>query len=1284
MRIDVTPLGGQGRSVASIAATIVDYLENAVGDPGAELLSPTSTGGVDGAAGYYADSREGPGSWLGAGADWHRLGGEVDREAFTRVLEGRHPATGERLITARGSSQRAHLAAGTAARFDAGGRPLYSPADAAVLLKVSQGEVAAMIAAGDENGVDPADPAALAVVEVDGVRYVPDDEITRVLELAATPPTGEAVLADGDPDDMLTTTEAARLLGVTGRYVRRLCARTISDPAGDDDRRARLASTRGDDGNYRIRRADLAELARHRKPPIARVAYDVTLTAEKSVGVVMLLADSTRQGRFVAAFDAANTVAMTYLDRHAALARRGDDVVATEGLTVASYMHATSRAGDPHPHRHNVVANTVVDDHGAVRALDARGLYIHGPAAAALATAALRWELRDLGLGWWRRDNGIWEIAGADEAVLAEFSSRGVEIDEIRAALTAELGRPVTREENRRIWESTRTAKQRLDPKVLVAGWRQRAHDLGFDHAACFDRPDQALTFEVLPDELVTRLVDDLVDPEAGVCAHTDRFTRTAVVKAIVDWSTTIDRKGRDVRKVLVPPVEVERLTDVFLSCEHVVPLAAGLAEGVIQRRDGQTVDSGQAQPTYSTVEMLDTQRRAIEAWSRGANASRGVARPRAVERAIVDSEVELSGEQVELVRDWCRCGHLAHGAIGYAGAGKTTAMAAAARAWEASGYKVVGAAVKGEAARQLAHDAGIPAETLALWLTKARTGDSGLDARTVLIVDEGSTLGDRELAELLELCNSTGATLRIIGDPVQHSAVSAGGVWTFLMANPDLARTTPPTLTTVHRLRDDGERARAERARTAPIERIIAEMAAAGQLVLTDSDVDTYTGLLARWYHARQTGEAHPMVHGRNTTRRMLNQIAQGVLIADGDVDPTRAVTLRDGRQLCVGDRVLARHGDRRIHPDGRPDDWLRNGTTGTIVAVRHGRKPVDDRLVIETDAGEMTVPRRTFDRQRGGLDHAYAVTSYAVQGSTRDASTSAVTATTSRSELYVDITRGRHSNQVFATRTVEAGSDESDQHLPTIDVELIDELARRVRRPDRATPAAVDDPNALAVAALRRNRTLAKLLADQRAGKPGPYDEAVARTEAVIRATTSDTAALHAVLPECPDAPHVAVRHQALAGDIAVYRATHNRPGRHPRHPIEHILGPEPSAPVARADWTALADRLVRVAVDTAIARAERHDPLLRTAHLRNESWVRTYLDGPARSGQLARATPEVVAERLAAVHAWRTDHDIDGDDVLGSRPADPVAARRYDQLAADLRPPVSVERGVEIGVA
>ena len=94
-----------------------------------------------------------------------------------------------------------------------------------------------------------------------------------------------------------------------------------------------------------------------------------------------------------------------------------------------------------------------------------------------------------------------------------------------------------------------------------------------------------------------------------------------------------------------------------------------------------------------------------------------------------------------------------------------------------------------------------------------------------------------------------------------------------------------------------------------------------------------------------------------------------------------------------------------------------MRNGTTGRIINVNPGTSDDGDTIELDTVGGALTVPRRVFDRPGGGLDLSYAVTSYAVQGSTRDISTSVATGATSRRELYVDMTRGRHDNKVFGT---------------------------------------------------------------------------------------------------------------------------------------------------------------------------------------------------------------------------------------------------------------------------
>jgi hypothetical protein len=82
-----------------------------------------------------------------------------------------------------------------------------------------------------------------------------------------------------------------------------------------------------------------------------------------------------------------------------------------------------------------------------------------------------------------------------------------------------------------------------------------------------------------------------------------------------------------------------------------------------------------------------------------------------------------LVDKQRDLVRAWCASGNRYQAAIGRAGAGKTTSVAAASEAWLSMGSRVMGAAVKGEAARTLAGATGIERETVAWYLAHDDNG---------------------------------------------------------------------------------------------------------------------------------------------------------------------------------------------------------------------------------------------------------------------------------------------------------------------------------------------------------------------------------------------------------------------------------------------------------------------------------------------------------------------------------------------------------------------------------
>jgi conjugative relaxase-like TrwC/TraI family protein len=92
----------------------------------------------------------------------------------------------------------------------------------------------------------------------------------------------------------------------------------------------------------------------------AVTGFDLTFSAPKSVSALWALGGVTAATQVSEAHRAAVTAALSYLDEHAGLSRRGTDGVqqiATKGLVAALFDHRTSRAGDPQLHTHALVPN---------------------------------------------------------------------------------------------------------------------------------------------------------------------------------------------------------------------------------------------------------------------------------------------------------------------------------------------------------------------------------------------------------------------------------------------------------------------------------------------------------------------------------------------------------------------------------------------------------------------------------------------------------------------------------------------------------------------------------------------------------------------------------------------------------------------------------------------------------------------------------------------------------------------------------------------------------------
>ncbi|HYZ99966.1 MAG TPA: MobF family relaxase, partial [Acidimicrobiales bacterium] len=862
MRFTVTPLGGAGRAVTKIVDAIVRYLTPRTLGPAAPG-GPGAAGGEAGPARYYADGGEEPGRWRGRGAQALGLTGEVTEADLSKVLAGRVPATGARLLGAHGSAgRRPKLGVGTETRRDAGGLALYDPTDAAAVLGLPAKQIHTMLDAGTAVALSrllpapdglPAQPEGsylVPIIDPAGERWVTEAELSRCEAALQAGAASREVAALGPPDELLPIAEAARLAGVTPRYLRRLAQRHQADrraieaalAEGRRPRQAYLIAQRSTGNRWVVRRDELAAYLTRRRPPAVRVGYDLTLTTEKSLGVVALLSGDTTRRAVFDAIRAGDDRALEWLEHHAAITRAKGKTVPAKGWTVASFRHMTSRALDPFPHHHNVIANTVEDRNGTRRTLDARGLYQHAQAASALATAEMRYQLtRSLGIRWRPGRKTGWEIAGISDAVLREFSRRRSEIDDALRELEDAIGHNPSLEQLDRIVLKTRPAKQHVPVDELLEGWRARAAALGLGRdelAACLHRALE------LPEPDLEAMYATLAAPD-GICANLSIFDRGDVLAALVDLP--VPHRDGEPQPLLVPAERLESLADGFLACRHVVALTPG---------------------RYTTREILAVQQRIVARYRHGVH--RGAALvPSAVIDRVLAQRPGLTGEQRDLVRALCSSGHRIQCAIGRAGAGKTTTMAATRDAWQAAGWRVVGTAVKGEAARTLGAATGMPTETLAWYLAHDDPHTARLDAHTVLIVDEASTISDRDLDRLGWLADQTGSTLRLIGDPAQHGAVEAGGMFRVLC---ERHPAYTPQLTATHRVRDPRDRAAADALRAGDIAPALDHLDAAGHLHIVDDELDYYRQALTRWWNAHQAGQEHPIVDRRNTVRHQLN----------------------------------------------------------------------------------------------------------------------------------------------------------------------------------------------------------------------------------------------------------------------------------------------------------------------------------------------------------------------------------------------------------------------------
>jgi conjugative relaxase-like TrwC/TraI family protein len=680
-------------------------------------------------------------------------------------------------------------------------------------------------------------------------------------------------------------------------------------------------------------------LVRTRRP-----GMELVIAAHKSVAELGVIGRAEDMHRIM---DAERDATLAYLDAITCEVggRRGRAGARcpTSGLVYAHTRHATSRAGDPNPHDHVLVANLVFmeDDAGGWKAATTALWREHLHAATMVGRLAGAREAVRLGYGIVPDDGPSgrlrhWAIAGVPEEAMAVHSKRAAEIgaEMDRLGYASYRAKAIVARNNRdpKRHEPVGALMARWQAELASVGWpvEELARSVEAARPPRGRRPPPLHAFEQ------RRLIAEVLAPE-GPLAERKVFTRRDVVVALAPHLF-----GHD-------PAELEVLAERVLADAEAVALVAVASAS----------ESPYATATTMAREAAIAAAVAVEVARADAPAVDDLAARRAVAAQEADLGASLTLGQREAVVATATSGRGTELIVGVAGSGKTTALAALRRAFEAGGFRVLGTSTSGQAARTLGRAAGIePSRTLASLAWRLEHGQEAFDDHTVVILDEAAMTEDRHLLGLLGHAARAGAKVVMVGDHRQLGAVGPGGGFEALVARYGAA---VHVLADNLRQREGAERAALALLRDGNVARAAAWYARNGRIVVASDRIGAIGALVEGWAGDVAEIDSVAMYAYRRANVAELNRRGRQVWRALGRLQGPDLVA-PGGGAYAVGDRVLAL----------APGAGTVTSETASVVAV----DPSAPSLTLRMDDGgairRLVGPEIGADR----LAHAYAVT--------------------------------------------------------------------------------------------------------------------------------------------------------------------------------------------------------------------------------------------------------------------------------------------------------------------
>jgi hypothetical protein len=663
---------------------------------------------------------------------------------------------------------------------------------------------------------------------------------------------------------------------------------------------------------------------------------------------------------------------------------------------------------------------------------------------------------------------------------------------------------------------------------------------------------------------------------------------------------------------------------------------------------------AGAREQPYTAAAVLATEHAIAACVERLINADGPQLDPARVLRAIAVKQdeigAELSDGQYAAINAICTSGRAVDVIVGIAGSGKTTALDAASTALEEAGYRVIGTATSGQAARTLGDEARIEARTMRSLLWRLDHGSIVLDRDSVVILDEGGMTADIDIARLVLAVEAARAKVVIVGDDRQLSAVGPGGALHQVLADHPEAVTV---LTQNLRQRDPAERDALLELRSGHIDRAIGWYAHNGRISVAGTPVDVLFAMVDAWAADTETGHDTFLLAWRRQSVADLNRIARHVARDSGWLTGPDMHT-PDGREFAVGDIVVT------LAPNYRGD--LVTSERARVTAI----DPEAGALTICADHGrQVTLLGSEIDAEH--LAHGYALTVHREQGATSDR-THYLAEGGGRELAYVAMSRAR---------------DRTTVHVVADDLDLARDVIRddwSVARHDTwltPTTRVGDDPRVLPSAGADRAALRARLVTELeqvRALAPPDVTSDLTVTVAQLDALRDQREHLAAGTGPYETGPVGRIGRQLrdLDTDLSHARREHGQARSWQRAKWQrHVAALENYEAATLDEWDertrSEADRL-----DTAIGRGTRRVAQLRSEQWFNQRWYREHPEHAERIRQLEAALEDLDQMPALPVRGARPavgSPDRSTNDVPDRASVDAEAERRVDAIPTRL---------------